>query len=189
MSLLLKVERSQEVHKRDKRVSFFSMVRFCWILDEDKLFSLFKYSNERVMERMKKSFKNKAVAINDLTSKRISIEQAKEAFKKGFEEGLNINLEPYKLTKQKLIMFKRLLKNVMKVMNGILSDKRDLHFACPYFYKNRKNRNFSNIIFASLNYSEINRIPRKSNLHLLFSYIYFFLCLTKSSTICSFINM
>ena len=70
-------------------------------MDEDKLFSLFKYSNERVMERMKKSFKNKAVAINDLTSNRISMEQAKEAFKKGFEEGLNINLEPYELTKQK----------------------------------------------------------------------------------------
>ena len=35
-------------------------------IDEDKLFSLFKYSNERVKERMKKAFKNKAVAINDL---------------------------------------------------------------------------------------------------------------------------
>jgi lipoyl(octanoyl) transferase len=71
-------------------------------MDEDKLFSLFKYSNERVMERMKKSFKNKAVAINDLTSKRISMEQAKEAFKKGFEEGLNINLEPYELNQTEI---------------------------------------------------------------------------------------
>jgi lipoyl(octanoyl) transferase len=71
-------------------------------MDEDKLFSLFKYSNERVMERMKKSFKNKAVAINDLTSNRISMEQAKEAFKKGFEEGLNINLEPYELNQTEI---------------------------------------------------------------------------------------
>src|SRR3954452_1305605 len=71
-------------------------------LDEDKLFSLFKYSNERVMERMKKSFMNKAVAINDLTSNRISMEQAKEAFKKGFEEGLNINLEPYELNQTEI---------------------------------------------------------------------------------------
>jgi lipoyl(octanoyl) transferase len=71
-------------------------------IDEDKLFSLFKYSNDRVMERMKKSFKNKAVAINDLTSKRVSIEQAKEAFKKGFEEGLNINLEPYELNQTEI---------------------------------------------------------------------------------------
>ncbi len=36
-------------------------------IDEDKLFSLFKYSNDRVKERMKKSFKNKAVAINDIS--------------------------------------------------------------------------------------------------------------------------
>jgi lipoyl(octanoyl) transferase len=71
-------------------------------MDEDKLFSLFKYSNERVMERMKKSFMNKAVAINDLTSNRISMEQAKEAFKKGFEEGLNINLEPYELNQTEI---------------------------------------------------------------------------------------
>ena len=51
---------------------------------------------------MKKSFKNKAVAINDLTSNRISMEQAKEAFKKGFEEGLNINLEPYELNQTEI---------------------------------------------------------------------------------------
>ena len=36
-------------------------------LDEDKLFSLFKYPNERVKERMQKAFKNKAVAINDIS--------------------------------------------------------------------------------------------------------------------------
>lgn len=71
-------------------------------LDEDKLFSLFKYRNERLKERMQKAFKNKAVAINDLTSKKITIEQAKKAFKEGFEEGLNIHLEPYELSKEEL---------------------------------------------------------------------------------------
>ena len=80
-------------------------------IDEDKLFSLFKYSNDRVMERMKKSFKNKAVAINDLTSKRVSIEQAKEAFKKGFEEGLNINLEPYELNQAEIDYVNRIAKD------------------------------------------------------------------------------
>jgi lipoyl(octanoyl) transferase len=79
-------------------------------MDEDKLFSLFKYSNERVMERMKKSFKNKAVAINDLTSNRISMEQAKEAFKKGFEEGLNINLEPYELNQTEIDYVNKIAK-------------------------------------------------------------------------------
>ena len=61
-------------------------------LDEDKLFSLFKYPNERVKERMKKAFKNKAVAINDISPRRITLEEAKEAFYKGFAEGLNIDL-------------------------------------------------------------------------------------------------
>ncbi|MFB9988393.1 lipoate--protein ligase family protein [Bacillus benzoevorans] len=67
-------------------------------LDEDKLFSLFKYPNERVKERMQKAFKNKAVAINDISPKQITLEEAKTAFHKGFEEGLDIQLEPYELT-------------------------------------------------------------------------------------------
>ena len=71
-------------------------------IDEDKLFSLFKYSNERVLERMKKAFRDKAVAINDLTSTRVTIDQAKEAFRKGFEEGLKIKLEPYELSQTEL---------------------------------------------------------------------------------------
>jgi lipoate-protein ligase A len=71
-------------------------------LDEDKLFSLFKYPSERVKERMQKAFKEKAVAINDISKKKITIEEAKGAFKKGFEEGLNIELEPYTLSKEEL---------------------------------------------------------------------------------------
>ncbi len=71
-------------------------------LDEDKLFSLFKYPNERVKERMKKAFKNKAVAINEISQRRITLEEAKEAFYKGFSDGLNIELEPYVLTAEEL---------------------------------------------------------------------------------------
>ncbi|WP_071395728.1 lipoate--protein ligase family protein [Bacillus tuaregi] len=71
-------------------------------LDEDKLFNLFKYSNDRVKERMQKAFKSKAVAVNDISSETVSIEQAKKAFKAGFEEGLNIRLEPYELTPAEL---------------------------------------------------------------------------------------
>jgi lipoate-protein ligase A len=69
-------------------------------LDEEKLFSLFKYPNEKVKERVKKAFKNKAVAINEISKRKISIDEAKTAFKQGFEEGLNIILEPYQLTKE-----------------------------------------------------------------------------------------
>jgi lipoyl(octanoyl) transferase len=67
-------------------------------LDEDKLFSLFKYPSERVKERMQKAFKDKAVAINEIANRKITIEDAKVAFKKGFEEGLNIELVPYSLS-------------------------------------------------------------------------------------------
>ncbi|MGC4376525.1 biotin/lipoate A/B protein ligase family protein [Fictibacillus sp. Mic-4] len=67
-------------------------------LDEDKLFDLFNYPSERVRERMQKAFRNKAVAINQLTDKAVTIEDAKKAFKEGFEKGLNIELCPFTLT-------------------------------------------------------------------------------------------
>ncbi|MGP1910188.1 lipoate--protein ligase family protein [Metabacillus sp. JX24] len=69
-------------------------------LDEDLLFSLFKYPSDRVKERMQKNFKNKAVAVNALRETKVTIEEAKEAFRRGFEKGLNIKLEPYKLTEK-----------------------------------------------------------------------------------------
>jgi lipoyl(octanoyl) transferase len=67
-------------------------------LDDEKLFSLFLFKNERIKERMLKSFKDKAVAINSLSSRKISLEEAKLAFEKGFADGLNIDLVPFKLT-------------------------------------------------------------------------------------------
>lgn len=70
-------------------------------LDEDKLFSLFNYPSDRVKERMQRAFKSKAVAMNEISSVPVTMEMAKEAFKKGFEEGLNINLEPYELSEEK----------------------------------------------------------------------------------------
>ncbi|MCA0147643.1 lipoate--protein ligase family protein [Rossellomorea vietnamensis] len=69
-------------------------------LDEDKLFSLFKYPSDRVKERMQRAFKSKAVAMNEISSVPVTMDMAKEAFKKGFEEGLNIHLEPYELSEE-----------------------------------------------------------------------------------------
>ncbi|MBP1080631.1 biotin/lipoate A/B protein ligase family protein [Bacillus capparidis] len=69
-------------------------------LDEDKLFDLFLYPNERVKERMQKSFKKKAVAINELIENPVTIEDARKAFKTGFEKGLNVTLEPYELNEK-----------------------------------------------------------------------------------------
>lgn len=79
-------------------------------LDEDKLFSLFNYPNERVKERMQKAFKSKAVAINEIAKEKITIEMAKKAFKEGFEEGLNIELEPYELTEVELAYVHKIAK-------------------------------------------------------------------------------
>lgn len=79
-------------------------------LDEDKLFSLFKYPNERVKDRMKSAFKSKAVAINEISPRKISLEEAKEAFYKGFAEGLNIELESYDLTEEELAYVKKIAK-------------------------------------------------------------------------------
>lgn len=71
-------------------------------LDEDMLFDLFKYPNDRVKERMQRAFKNKAVATNTLREKPVTIEEAKKAFKEGFEKGLHIDLEPYVLTSDEI---------------------------------------------------------------------------------------
>lgn len=79
-------------------------------LDEDKLFSLFKYSNERVKERMQRAFSSKAVAINELTNKAITYEDAVVAFKKGFEQGLDIILEPYELNDEEMAYVEKLAK-------------------------------------------------------------------------------
>ncbi|MGR3764992.1 lipoate--protein ligase family protein [Rossellomorea sp. NS-SX7] len=79
-------------------------------LDEDKLFSLFKYPSERVKERMQKAFKNKAVAMNEISRERITMDMAKEAFKKGFEEGLDIHLEPYVLSEEETQYVENLAK-------------------------------------------------------------------------------
>jgi lipoate-protein ligase A len=71
-------------------------------LDEQMLFDLFKYPNDRVRERMQKAFKNKAVAINDLRGEPVSLEEAKKAFHKGFEIGLDVELVPYYLSEDEL---------------------------------------------------------------------------------------
>jgi lipoyl(octanoyl) transferase len=80
-------------------------------LDEDKLFSIFKYPSERVKERMQRAFKNKAVAMNEIRNEPVSFDEAKAAFKKGFEEGLNIELETYELTPSELEYVNSLAKS------------------------------------------------------------------------------
>lgn len=44
----------------------------------------------------------KAVAINDISDKHITIKQMEEAFEEGFKKGLNIQLKPLELTESQL---------------------------------------------------------------------------------------
>lgn len=80
-------------------------------IDVELLYSLFKFNNERIKQRMMEYFKKKAVAINDLCKQPITIDQAKMAFKAGFEKGLGIKLEPYVLSNEQLLMVKEIENN------------------------------------------------------------------------------
>ncbi|MBV6683766.1 biotin/lipoate A/B protein ligase family protein [Rossellomorea sp. RS05] len=79
-------------------------------LDEDKLFSLFNYPNDRVKERMQRAFKSKAVAMNEISAEPVTMEMAKDAFKNGFEDGLGIGLEPYELSLEETQYVEKLAK-------------------------------------------------------------------------------
>lgn len=80
-------------------------------IDEDMLFDLFRFENDRVRERMQRNFKNKAIAINALREEPLSMDEAKAAFKIGFEEGLQIVLEHYTLTDEEETYVKSIAKS------------------------------------------------------------------------------
>ncbi|GGA30822.1 lipoate--protein ligase family protein [Psychrobacillus lasiicapitis] len=69
-------------------------------LDEDKLIQTFKFSSDELRERVKASLSKKAVAINKISKNPITIDECKVAFKKGFEDALEIELVEYKLTEE-----------------------------------------------------------------------------------------
>ncbi|MEL0538892.1 biotin/lipoate A/B protein ligase family protein [Staphylococcus debuckii] len=67
-------------------------------IDVDDLFDMFIFKNERLKEKMKNAFTDKAVAINDISDTEVTLEQMEKAFEKGFQKGLNINFKPLELT-------------------------------------------------------------------------------------------
>ncbi|ASF38598.1 biotin/lipoate A/B protein ligase family protein [Halobacillus halophilus] len=67
-------------------------------VDDVKLFDMFIYKNERIKERARRAFGDKAAAINQLLDKSVTFDQTKEAFREGFEKGLDIHLEPFELS-------------------------------------------------------------------------------------------
>lgn len=71
-------------------------------VDVDELFDMFIFKNDRLKEKMKKAFVDKAVAINDISDRHISIEEMEKAFEEGFKKGLNIEFKPISLTENQL---------------------------------------------------------------------------------------
>ena len=71
-------------------------------LDIEKLLSVFHFSSEEAKHKMREKLPEKAVAIDKLTTKVITIEQCIKAFKDGFERALNIELVPYTLSEEQL---------------------------------------------------------------------------------------
>lgn len=68
--------------------------------DSKMLFDLFKFSKDSFRERQRKAFVNKATSINEITGKKHTYEQLKDAFLAGFQSSLNINLKPLSLSPQ-----------------------------------------------------------------------------------------
>lgn len=57
---------------------------------------------------MKEAFVEKAVAINDISEKHITLEEMEQAFEEGFKTGLNIDFKPLKLSDQQMAEVKEL---------------------------------------------------------------------------------
>lgn len=77
-------------------------------LDEDKLVSLFKFRSDALRERTRRELPKKAVAIDRLTHRTISVSECADAFAKGFEEALDMQLEPLTLTDAQLATVKEI---------------------------------------------------------------------------------
>ncbi|WP_416827193.1 lipoate--protein ligase family protein [Ectobacillus polymachus] len=71
-------------------------------IDLDTLYDLFIFPNDRIKNRMKQMFSSKAVALREITNTTFTMQQLIQAFNVGFEKGLDINLEPYELSRQQL---------------------------------------------------------------------------------------
>lgn len=83
-------------------------------LDQEKLLSVFNFKNEEARQRMKEKLPEKAVSINSLSPKKVSVEQCIEAFSKGFMQGLDITLKPYELSDEQQAFVEKLMNEKYK---------------------------------------------------------------------------
>ncbi|UXR79307.1 MULTISPECIES: biotin/lipoate A/B protein ligase family protein [unclassified Staphylococcus] len=71
-------------------------------VDIDDLFDMFIFKNDRLKNKMKEAFVEKAIAINDLSETHITLDEMEIAFKEGFQKGLGITFKPLTLTPSQL---------------------------------------------------------------------------------------
>lgn len=77
-------------------------------MDVELLFSLLNFSSDRLKLRMMESFRQKAVTINEVSSRPISLQEAIDAFGRGFASGLDVELVPGELTQEEQALAKEL---------------------------------------------------------------------------------
>lgn len=71
-------------------------------IDIDELFDLFIFKHDRLKAKMKETFVDKAVAINDISEQHITLNEMEKAFEDGFKKGLQITFKPLTLTDAQL---------------------------------------------------------------------------------------
>lgn len=80
-------------------------------LNEELLLSVFNFATAEAKEKMRKKLPEKAVAMNLFVDTPFTIEQCVNAFSKGFETALDIELIPYELTEQQTQYVEQLMQN------------------------------------------------------------------------------
>lgn len=79
-------------------------------LDVSALLSVLRFPSERVFQKLKEEFHQKAVAIRPILKRDVSIEEVSRAFLAGFQKGMGIELEVGELTEEEKTLVKQLVK-------------------------------------------------------------------------------
>lgn len=78
--------------------------------DTDLLFRLLRFPNEKIKERLKQKFADKAVTINAVKQEPTTIDEVQDAFFHGFAEGLQVELVEAELTPYEMEIAEKLVK-------------------------------------------------------------------------------
>lgn len=79
-------------------------------IDIDMLFDIIRHPNERVRDRLKKNFADKAVAINQVRKTPVTLAEARKAFREGFAKGFGVELVDDGLTAEEAELAEQLAR-------------------------------------------------------------------------------